>query len=76
MLTEGTGVGEISTAELANITAGSVYEEVVSYIMESGGTSSLELIATLRTLYAQKETEVIARLQAQLRYYGHTESSS
>jgi hypothetical protein len=68
--------GTIVAAESANIDSGAVYEHVVPFIVESGGTSNAELRATLRALYASEETTVINRLKKQLRYFGHTESKA
>ncbi len=73
-LTEGTGPGEIPTAEKGQVESGAMYEHSASFRVESGGTSNAQLQAALREFYTQEKDHIIARLQRQLRYFGHTES--
>ena len=74
-LPEGDGSnGTIDATEKAAIAAGSIVERSVPFVVESGGTTTAELRGTLRELYAAKEASVIAELQRQLRYFGHTEA--
>lgn len=75
-MVEGTGPGEIATAEKASIETGALYERLVSFLAESGGSSNLELQASLRQLYTREKAATIANLQKKLRYYGHTESEA
>ena len=58
------------------IEAGQLYEHSATFPVESGGTETAELRAALRGWYAQEKTAVINGLQAQLRYFGHTESEA
>lgn len=76
VLEEGTGPGQISTAEKAAIEAGEVYECVVRVRLESGGTQAGQLRATVRACYLHTEDELIAALQRRLRYYGYEESKT
>ena len=75
-LVEGTGDGEITTAEKTQIEAGEIYEHRASLRAESGGTSTANLRATLQEFYAAEKTRVLNALQVQLRYFGHTESET
>jgi len=76
VLGEGTGPGQITTAEKASIQAGAVYEVSLSYPFESGGTTPAQLLATVRALYQREKTRLLAELQARLRYFGYTEAGS
>ncbi len=77
ILLDGDGTdGTISAAEKTSIVNGEVFEHVVSFPVESGGTSTPKLRTTIRDLYASEETSVIDRLKKRLRYYGHTESAT
>jgi hypothetical protein len=69
-LAEGTGPGQISTAELAQVEAGELFEYTLSFPAESGATNNAELLAAVRAEYARHETRVINALQKRLRYYG------
>lgn len=69
---EGTGPGQITTAELALIQAGEIYEHSLSFSAESGATNNTELLAAIREQYAAKETPVLNALKKRLRYYGYT----
>lgn len=76
ILTQGSGVGEISAAEEALLDNGVLYEHVGSFLAESGGTSNSDLQASIREFYDTERTTVLNRLAACFRYYGHTESAS
>jgi hypothetical protein len=76
VMTEGSGPGQITTAEKAQIEAGEVYEDVVEFALESGGTSVPQQRTALRAIYATRKTNAIAELQHQLKYFGHTESEA
>lgn len=65
---------EITAAEKALIAAGSVYEHRANFPLESAGTQPAQHQVALRSLYARRKPEVIATLQRQLKYTGHTES--
>lgn len=73
-LAEGTGVGEIATAEKVLIEAGTLYEHLFSFRVESNGDDLPVIQTSLRAAYARESGLVLARLQEQLRYYGHTEA--
>ena len=75
-MTEGTGAGEITAAEKADVEAGILYEHVASFLVESGGKQAAELRASLREFYAKEETRIIDVLKSKLRYFGHTESKA
>ena len=75
-MTTGSGVGQIPSAEVAQIEAGEVYEHAVSFLAESGGSSTAQMRTALRSEYAKEKSRMIAVLQKKLRYYGHTESGS
>ena len=75
-MTEGTGPGQIVPAEKALIEAGQVYEHRKDFLVESGGTSTANLRATLRDFYAKEKAHQVARIRESLRYFGHTESEA
>lgn len=69
---EGTGAGKISTAELAQITTGELYEHSVSFLAESGATNNAEMVVEVKIQYTDAEAIVIDDLKRQLKYYGYT----
>lgn len=71
-MAEGTGPGQITTAELASLQAGELYEFSLAFLAESGATNNAELLAAIRAEYAKHETPVLNHLRKQLRYYGYT----
>lgn len=71
-MAEGTGPGQIATAELALLQAGELYEFSLSFLAESGATNNAELLAVIRAEYTKHEIPVLSRLRKQLRYYGYT----
>ena len=71
-MTEGTGPGQIATAELALLEAGELYEFSFPFLAESGATNNVELLAAIRAEYAKYEAVVLSRLRKRLRYYGYT----
>lgn len=73
-MTEGTGDGQITSAELALIQAGQVYEHPINFPAESGATTNAQLLAFARALYAAHETAVVNCLKKKLRYFGYTGS--
>lgn len=70
-MTEGTGPGQITTAELALIEAGELCEFILSFLAESGATNNAELLAAIRAEYAKYEAPVLNHLKKKLRYYGY-----
>lgn len=67
VLPDGTGTqGTISAAEKADIVSGAVHEAVVN-MKRSTATN-----AALDAFYARIQSEILASLQAELEFYGHT----
>ena len=77
-LPDGDGTaGTINTAtEKIDIKAGTVFEHRKALLAESGGSSNLELQASIREFYAIEKTNILAVLQTELKYFGHTESEA
>lgn len=73
-MAEGTEAWEITTAEKGNVETGIVYEHAASFPVESGGTTTPQLRATLQEFYAAEKIRVIDVLKSRLRYYGHVEN--
>ena len=74
-MTEGTGPGQIVSAEKTAIEAGEVYEHIRSISRAeiiSGGTSPAQLLSTVRHFYAQDKIGYTDRLAQAPRYYGYT----
>jgi len=79
VLPEGTGPGQITTAEKSQIEAGEVYEDPRTLrrgMLESGGTEPAQLKATLRQFYGQQKQEHLQQVAARLMWFGHTESEA
>lgn len=76
VMAEGSAAGQITSAELALVAAGEVYEHSEAFLAESGATSNAEMLAAAREIYAARETPVLNRLRKKLRYYGYTGSAS
>lgn len=74
-MVEGSGPGQITTAEKATVEAGELFEHSVPFLVESGGTSPSELRDALRAEYAKQETATIERVKLELKYFGHTEDA-
>ena len=74
-MTEGTGDGQITTAELAQITGGELFEYSRGWLAESGATNNTELLANVRAEYVRLESIVLSSLQKRLRYYGWSGAS-
>lgn len=66
-LIEGTGPGNITTAELADVEAGDVIEILSDIKAESGGAGNASLNTMVDTVIADFND----RMQAELKYYGH-----
>ena len=72
-LLDGDGTnGTISAAEKVLIEAGEVLECSADYVLESGGTSNAQLLATLDEFYTTRKPSILGNFQEQLRYYGFT----
>jgi len=66
--------GDILQSEVDAIKAGTVFEYVGNFLIESNGISNEELKGSLRGFYGQTKTRLINSMQADLNYSGHTES--
>lgn len=75
-LIEGVGPGHISTAEKAKIESGELHEYRTTFPLESAGTDSAQQRVALRALYASRKIQVLAGLQREVRYFGHTEDEA
>lgn len=69
-MVEGIGPGQITTAEVALIDAGEVYEHGIQFLAESGASTLPELLTAAREAYAREKARVTTELQKRLRYYG------
>lgn len=76
VMTEGSGAGQITTAELAQVVSGELYEHGEPFLAESGSTNNAEMLAAAQAMYASRETPVLATLQKRLRYYGYIGSAT
>ncbi len=76
VMEEGTGDGQITAAEKGLIESGAVHEHSVQVSADGTGQTTGGRQALLRALYAAEEAATIARLQTQLRFFGHTESKA
>jgi hypothetical protein len=75
-MVEGDGPDEITTAELAAVTAGELFEYIEAFLAESGATNNAEMLAAAQAMYAARETPVLNKLKRMLRYYGYTGSAA
>ena len=69
-MAEGTGPGEITTAELALIATGALFEHRATFPLDSSAPG--QYAADLQALFATQEIAAIAALQVKLKYFGHT----
>jgi hypothetical protein len=76
ILPEGTGPGQITTAEKNQIEAGEVYEHRKHVKIMSGGDTNPQMRATLRHFYAQEEADLLAQIQQRLRFFGHEDNEA
>ena len=77
VMTTGTGPGQITSAELAEIQSGAVYEYLYQYGTNPSNTQAQDA-AALGTLYTQFATAggpVLGPLEKQLTYFGATSAS-
>jgi hypothetical protein len=71
-LTEGTGPGEITTAEKAQIESGAVYEHSRTIQQSGGDLSTPNLLAEVRSFYSRDKGDLTARIAVALQYFGYT----
>lgn len=72
-MAEGAGPGEITTAEKSLVETGEVFEYPFSFAAESGATNNAEMVTAVKAQYTRLQSVIWARIQKQLKYYGHTE---
>lgn len=70
ILTEGTGAGQITTAEKATIVSGDVIEIIANIPAEFGGATS----SSLNEMANNVINEYITKLSKQLKYFGYTQN--
>jgi len=68
-LTEGTGPGQITTAEKASVVAGDVLELILTIEVPSSGTGPQRL-AALDENYTALSADYLTRLQEEFKFYG------
>ena len=71
ILTTGTGVGQISSAEAAQIAAGEVIEVITDLQIDSSGGSAAQVLPTIERVIAEDKL----RLAASLKWYGRSEGT-
>ncbi len=71
ILTEGSGAGQITTAEKNQIIAGDVIEMVFTVEVPETGTNPNKQ-AAVQTAVAKMQTDYLASLALRFRYYGYT----
>lgn len=76
ILASGTGPGQITTVEEAQLDSGAIYEHSASFRAESGGTGNAVLQASVREFYVAQNASVQLSIGSKLRYFGHTMSAS
>ena len=69
-MTEGTGPGQISTAEKSLIEAGEVFEHPFSFYAESGASTNQEMQDAVKAQYARLQSGLWSKMQERLKYYG------
>lgn len=70
-LPAGSGPGQITSAEKAQIEAGERYEHVTTVPkLESGGTEPGQLLDSARLFYQCQKADILNQLAARLRYFG------
>jgi hypothetical protein len=75
VMDEGTGPGQITTAELAQLAAGELFEFSRGWLAESGATNNAQLLVNLRAEYVRVTPLVLSQLQNRLKYYGWSGAS-
>ncbi len=77
ILPDGDGTnGTISSAEKALLDSGERYEHVFTVMAESSGTTNAQLLATVRSYYAQENNRMQQQISEWLRYFGFSGSRS
>lgn len=71
VLSEGTGVGQITTAEKNQVVAGDVLEMVFTVDIPTVGTTNNKL-AAVQNAVAKMQADYLAQLQERFRFYGYT----
>ena len=66
--------GSISAAEKSDLIDGVKYEHVASLTLDGSGTTTSSRVAVLRAAYSRIETEVVDRLKARLKFFGHKQT--
>lgn len=74
VMPEGSGPGQITTAELIRLATGEVFEHVENIRSDTHGQTPASQRASLKAAYAKAELDVLKNLKRQLKYFGHTES--
>jgi len=74
VMTTGTGPGQITSEEAAEIAAGAVYEHVVDFRLEGNGYSAVAIRDAVRSKYLSEKIRITLNLQNKLKYFGYTES--
>lgn len=76
-LTEGTGPGQIATAEKTQIQAGEVFEEIVSLVIEQDGAASdAARLQIAKDHFLERQSELTSEIPRKLRYYGWSGSAT
>lgn len=68
----GPGLGEITQAEMDQITAGAVFEEVRQFDIFGAGSTNAERTTALKAFYTQVKGDIFNKLEKGLRYYGYS----
>ena len=69
ILAEGTGPGQITTQEKALIASGALYEITLAF-QDMPAWTNQQRVAELQARAAEVSEQALARLQAQLKYFG------
>ncbi len=76
IMVEGTEPGQIDMIEAGQIATGALYEHIAMIDINGVGQSTEGRRAMLRAQYIMLKAAVIASLQGQLKFFGHTESEA
>ncbi len=75
-LEEGTGAGQITITEKAQVLSGEIYEYSVDFNATGNGSTTVAIRDSLRSFYAREKTRIIDNLQYRLKRFGYEESGS
>lgn len=75
ILPEGNGIGQITTAELALIASGAIYEHVELF-NTNPNENAAQIQARLDAYYSELVTKIQTDLSGKLSYYGYTRDVS